>query len=194
MNNNNDITVALTEKNSTLNINNYQLYKLNDLSSNDYSTYKMIIEIDGSQLTNAQNNYTKLTVSKNNKKYSLPIGSIIIEKVNYEEVPTNINIMATLFSTDGISFNVVVENKTNSELTIKDLYYNLFFDHENYNNPIKENFIIPSNKFEEKNYILNEKLKEKHIVIRPIITYFYKDKKYSTLSHAPIYFNTPISE
>lgn len=103
------------------------------------------MEISGNQLMEQQNNYTKLKISKNNKQYSLSIGSIIIEKVNYEKIPENINIMATLFSTDGISFNILAENETNSEITIKDLFYNLFYDCKNYNNSTKENFIIPSN-------------------------------------------------
>ncbi len=73
-----------------------------------------------------------------------------------------------------------MENKADSKVQIDNVYYNLYYQKQYYYNPKKSNFTIDVNDCDEKEYMLNENLREKHVVIRHIITYTYRNKQYNT--------------
>ena len=106
----------------------------------------------------------------------------------------NINIMATLFSLDGYSFNIVAENDTDSKVCINDVYCNVIWNNNGYG-VLRENAIeIKPHTTNEQSYHLSDNIKDKYVVIRPIILYTYNGKEYRVLSHESIYFNTTLSE
>lgn len=189
-----DINISFTNKQSNiLNMPKYKLYKLDDLSKNT-SIYKIIFELNGEQTAEQLTEYTKIEIHKGRRIYKSSIGSINIQKVQREQIPKNLNIMATLFSVDGSSYSIVVENSTDSNLIINDIYYKLNYQHKVHYYNQNQTITIPKNSSKNCDYIIDKLLSGKHVIIRPIITFSYKNKEYHTLSHAPIYFNNSISQ
>ncbi len=113
----NDKFILKSERHK-MKINKRKVYKLSD------SKYKVVMCIDEKELSSAKDEYTQIEIIHKGRTIICPLGSIIIDKeeiIEFEKV----NVLATLFSTDGRSFNVIVENNSEKLIEFKELSYEL---------------------------------------------------------------------
>lgn len=178
----------------TLPITDSQLYKLDDLSTATYNVYKLIITFDENKIKNRCSIFDYLIIDNGHYNYELPIGSITVEKNEINNLPPEVNIMATLFSTDGSSYNLIVENKLENDISINNIHYSVLFNENIFGNDTKIDLTIPKMSQKEFNIVLEDDLLNKNIIIRPRLTVVCGEKKYHTLSHACIFFNTSITK
>lgn len=193
INENNEISIMLKGQ-DTLKIEEYDIYELEELDTKDCLVYQVNMKVSEKQLEEKSNKYTKLVLTDGKREYSTELGTILIEKVNFSEENEKINILATLFSLDGYSFNIVVQNETNSKICINDIYCNVIWNKSKYGILRNNVMEIKPHMANEQTYFLADELKEKYVVIRPIISYTYNNREYKSLSHESIYFNTRLSE
>ncbi len=172
----NDKFILKSERHK-MKINKRKVYKLSD------SKYKVVMCIDEKELSSAKDEYTQIEIIHKGRTIICPLGSIIIDKeeiIEFEKV----NVLATLFSTDGRSFNVIVENNSEKLIEFKELSYELE------GTIIKEklDLTIASGETCETNIKLKMKYWGKNVIIRPVILYATKDAEFKTLTHQCIYF------
>ena len=108
----NDKFILKSERHK-MKINKRKVYKLSD------SKYKVVMCIDEKELSSAKDEYTQIEIIHKGRTIICPLGSIIIDKeeiIEFEKV----NVLATLFSTDGRSFNVIVENNSEKLIEFKE--------------------------------------------------------------------------
>lgn len=167
----------LKSKQHNMKINERKVYKLGD------SKYKVIMHIDEQELPCGKDEYTQIEIIHKGRRIACPLGSIIIDKeeiIEFEKV----NVLATLFSTDGRSFNVIMENNSEKLIEFKELSYEL----EGIIIKEKLGLTIASGETFETNIELKMKYWNKNVIIRPVIMYATKDAEFKTLTHQCIYF------
>ena len=167
----------LKSKQHKMKINEKKVYKLSD------SKYKVVMCINEQELPSGKDEYTQIELIHKGRTIVCPLGSIIIEKEKIIEFK-KVNVLATLFSTDGRSFHVIVENNSEKLIEFKELSYELE------GTIIKEklDLTIASGETCETNIKLKMKYWGKNVIIRPVIVYATKNTEFKTLTHQCIYF------
>lgn len=190
---NSNSLISLIGKREVLSVDS-QIFHIKELSTDEYNVYKLVITLDDRTLQNDYSIFEGIAIKSGKKDYQLPIGTVTVEKNKVNNLPKDINIMSTLFSTDGSSYNLIVENYQKSDIIINNLYYDILYNGKRYGTNNRIELFVPQMTEEECNVILEKSLSNQNIVIRPKIYVWCNGKIYETLSHACIFFNTSITQ
>lgn len=165
--------------------------QLNKSNDQIYKIYRLILSIDPGSINYNQTIFNSLTFDDNDNNFD--IGKIIIDKTNitYND---KINIMSTIYSIDGFSYSIFIENKTDTNLKINDIYYVLQVNNKIYELSNIKPVSISSHSEYDIRLHLDKELENKNIIIRPIITYSYENKIYKSCPNYSIHFKDSLTK